>query len=77
MATDWTKEREEQVLALDDDRFLNVIETARLNGEQAFSGIVLDRLLAMADARPVLRDVEWFGADKTCPGLRRFQAWRA
>lgn len=73
MANDWTNKREEEVLGLDDDRFLNVIETARLNGEQAFPGSVLDRLVAMADARPVLRDVEWSGADKTCPACGGFK----
>lgn len=76
----WSKEREERVLGLEDDDFLNAVETwelknrARLyvDGEEVGPG-VLERLLKMADARPVLREIEWSGAHKTCPSCGGFK----
>ena len=64
---DWTQEREREFLAFDDDSFLNAMESRHLRGEQEVTGKILGRLIKMADARPVLKHVEWAGPDGTCP----------
>ena len=73
----WTKEQEDKILAMEDDGFLNQAESLPLflgvQGHYSVTSAFLDRLIKMADARPVLREIEWKGEHRTCPWCGGFK----
>lgn len=76
----WSKEAVERVLAAEDDGFLDAVETWEIDkrtrlfvDDHELDPGILSRLLKMADARPVLRRIEWAGPNKTCPACGGFK----
>lgn len=73
----WTEKQEQKLLAMGDVAFLDEVAELPLGmyvtGHYDVTGDVLFRLQEMARAAPVLREVEWKGADKTCPSCGGFK----